>query len=101
MNDNELAKIPTLDYFEADLLDWAAVLMEVLRTIDLAELTHADSYYTDARKNISAILDQVAQAEHFIAVKRKAFVELTADVAALFEAEQARQLAEREQSSQE
>lgn len=84
MNDEELKRVNTLDRYEQDIEDWSQKLEALRRTIDLAELTNADTYFTDARRTITGILGEFEQARHFLEVKRAAVNAIMPDVSMLF-----------------
>lgn len=85
MNDSELAKVPTLDRFEADLEDWELQLTQVRELIDYGERTKEAGFFVGARRKIHLILEEIERSRHFIAVKRAALAEVTPGVEALFE----------------
>lgn len=69
MNDEELARVPTVDRFEADLDDWQPALENTRALNDLAENGDPDAF-TGARKKITGVLRQMEDARRFIAVKK-------------------------------
>jgi hypothetical protein len=90
MDDEQLAKIPALDRFEADIHDWEEALNRIRSAIDYAETTLDPNGFIAARKEIAGILQEIENARHFIRVKHAAAKQLvvrkvTADVEALFD----------------
>ena len=85
MRDEDLARIPTVDRFESELDVWQIKLTAVIQTISEAEITKAPECYTEARKTLAGVLQEMENARHFIAVKRN-FLETfaPADVETLF-----------------
>ena len=91
MNNEELAKVPTLERFEADLDDWIPALRQAISSINYLENTgDIASGAMSARKTLAGVIQEMENARHFIAVKRDAIKQIvlrkvTADVDALFD----------------
>ena len=71
MRDDELARIPTVDRFEEDMVDWENAMIDIRHNIDLLEQTGDPQFAIGARKFIAGVLSEIEQARHFIAVKRE------------------------------
>ena len=90
MDETQLAKIPTIDRFEADLDDFEQQLEQARAAIDYGENTGDPNGFISARKSIADVLEQIQNARHFITVKRHAIKQdtirrVTADVDTLFD----------------
>lgn len=91
MEDSELATVPTLERFEADLEDWIPALQQAISSIDYLENTGDIANGTiSARKTVAGVIQEMENARHFIAVKRNAIRQIvlrrvTADVDTLFD----------------
>lgn len=78
MNNDQLAKVSTLDRYEQDVEDWAVQLEQIRGAIDYAENTgDIANGAMSARKTIADLLGEIEQARHFITVKRHAIPQET------------------------
>ena len=91
MNNEELAKVPTFERFEADLEDWIPALQQAISSIDYLENTgDIANGAMSARKALAGVIREMENARHFITVKRNAIKQIvlrkvTADVDTLFD----------------
>jgi hypothetical protein len=85
MNNEELARVNTLDRYQADLDDFTAHLLRIQENITMAETYRDPEFFIAARKEIHVTLGEIEQARHFVGVKRNALNTLIADVETLFD----------------
>lgn len=71
MKDEDLARVNTLDRFEASVDELDEQLQQIRELIDYGESTGEPSYFIGARKKIAALLSLAEQDRHFIEVKRR------------------------------
>jgi hypothetical protein len=83
----DISQINTYDRVNADLDDWEQALEDVRRLINQGEIGDEDAF-PEARKKIAGMLGEIEQTRHFLAIKQQEAIIATADVEALFEAEQ-------------
>ena len=84
MDDEQLAKIPTIERFESDLDDWEAALENARTLIDMGENGDLDAF-TAARKQITGVLFEIEQARCFIALRKSYLASLTPGASTLFD----------------
>ena len=89
MDIRKAAQINTLTYFENDLNNWHASMEKILAFVNQAEMTGDPDEFTEARKEIAAVLQDMGYSREFITVKRtlEEVQVITADADALFSAD--------------
>jgi hypothetical protein len=85
MEEEQLAKIPTIERFEGDLNDFERDLLLASQAIDDGENTHDPFCFIDARKRLAGVLDQIQEAREFIALRKSYLASLTPGVSTLFD----------------
>ena len=85
MNNEELARVNTLDRYQADLDDLTAHLLRIQDNINMAETYREPEFFIAARREIQVALGEIEQSRHFVRVKRGALSALIADVETLFD----------------
>jgi hypothetical protein len=88
MDNEQLAKTPTLERFELDLNDFERDLRLAHQAIDEAENLHDPICFIDARKKIAGVLDEIQSAREFIALRKAYLASLTPGVSTLVDDDQ-------------
>jgi hypothetical protein len=88
MDEEQIAKIPTLDRFESDLDDFERELDQAKADIDYGEDCKDPAGFIVARKRITGVLNQIKSARQFIALRKSYLASLTPGVSTLVDDDQ-------------